>query len=75
MNWLNEPAWPSYGFVSTSVSASFICLLKLVARQANGYRSYPAEALIMLGLITSAQGAGFSLDEQRRARAGLEAAL
>lgn len=42
-----------------------IGLLKLVERQANGYRSYPEEAVLVLNLITTAQQAGFSLDELR----------
>lgn len=42
-----------------------IGLLKLVGRRSNGYRSYPAEALTVLNLITVAQRAGFSLDEIR----------
>ncbi len=42
-----------------------IGLLKLVQRQANGYRSYPQEAVLVLNLITTAQQAGFSLDELR----------
>ncbi|MBB2203427.1 MerR family transcriptional regulator [Gluconacetobacter takamatsuzukensis] len=42
-----------------------IGLLKAVDRKANGYRSYPAEAVTILGLIALAQGAGFSLDEIR----------
>jgi DNA-binding transcriptional MerR regulator len=40
-----------------------IGLLKGVKRQSNGYRSYPAEAVTILGMITKAQDAGFSLDE------------
>lgn len=42
-----------------------IGLLKTVARQANGYRSYPPEAATTLALISRAQQAGFSLDELR----------
>jgi DNA-binding transcriptional MerR regulator len=42
-----------------------IGLLKLVERQANGYRSYPEQAVMVLNLITTAQQAGFSLDELR----------
>ena len=38
-------------------------VLKTVQRKANGYRSYPEETLLVLGLITTAQGAGFSLEE------------
>lgn len=38
-------------------------LLGNVVRQANGYRHYPAEALLFLNIITSAQQAGFSLQE------------
>ncbi|WP_432726653.1 MerR family transcriptional regulator [Variovorax sp. W6] len=41
-------------------------LLKAVERQANGYRSYPADAVTVLQLITTAQKAGFSLDELRK---------
>lgn len=42
-----------------------IGLLKQVDRQTNGYRSYPEEAVLALNLITTAQQAGFSLDELR----------
>jgi len=42
-----------------------IGLLKTVARQANGYRTYPPEAALALTLIDRAQQAGFSLDELR----------
>ncbi|MED5526464.1 MAG: MerR family transcriptional regulator [Pseudomonadota bacterium] len=42
-----------------------IGLFKLVKRKANGYRSYPPEAVQALHLISSAQQAGFSLDELR----------
>ena len=41
-------------------------LLKAVSRKANGYRDYPADALIILGIIVAAQRTGFSLDEIRR---------
>lgn len=40
-----------------------IGLLQTVTRKANGYRSYPPEAVTMLKLITTAQQAGFSLEE------------
>lgn len=36
-----------------------------VERGANGYRRYPAEAVALLGIITSAQRAGFTLDQIR----------
>lgn len=42
-----------------------IGLLKTVERQANGYRSYPADAELVLKLIMTGQRAGFSLDELR----------
>ena len=42
-----------------------IGLLKLVDRQPNGYRNYPPEAVLVLNLITTAQKAGYSLDELR----------
>jgi DNA-binding transcriptional MerR regulator len=42
-----------------------IGLLKVVERQANGYRSYPEDAVLVLHLITTAQKAGFRLDELR----------
>ena len=42
-----------------------IGLLKVVERQSNGYRRYPAEAVLVLQLIATAQQAGFSLDELR----------
>lgn len=35
-------------------------------RQANGYRSYPEQTVQILGIITSAQQSGFSLEEIRR---------
>lgn len=38
-------------------------ILKTVQRKANGYRSYPEETLVVLGLITTAQAAGFTLEE------------
>jgi DNA-binding transcriptional MerR regulator len=41
-------------------------LLKVVPRKSNGYRDYPADALIILGIIVAAQRTGFSLDEIRR---------
>lgn len=40
-------------------------LLKTVDRRPNGYRTYPPEAVVVLDLITTAQKAGFSLDEIR----------
>jgi len=40
-------------------------LIGNVERGANGYRRYPPEAVTMLGIITSAQRAGFSLDQIR----------
>jgi len=42
-----------------------IGLLKAVARQANGYRSYAHDAVLALRLIAAGQRAGFSLDELR----------
>lgn len=42
-----------------------IGLLKPVLRQANGYRSYPADAVMALKLIATGQQAGFSLEELR----------
>ena len=42
-----------------------IGLLRMVEREANGYRSYPADAVVVLQLITAGQRAGFSLDELR----------
>jgi len=36
-----------------------------VERRANGYRTYPAEAVVVLELIAAAQQAGFSLEEIR----------
>lgn len=38
-------------------------LLNAVSRQANGYRSYPPEAVAVLSIIASAQQTGFSLEE------------
>ncbi len=43
-----------------------IGLLKAVERQANGYRSYPDDAVLALALIANGQRAGFSLDELRK---------
>lgn len=42
-----------------------IGLLTVVERAANGYRTYPPEAVTVLDLITVAQKADFSLDEIR----------
>lgn len=42
-----------------------IGLLQAAERQANGYRRYPADAVLVLQLIATAQRAGFSLDELR----------
>lgn len=42
-----------------------IGLLKTVTRKANGYRTYPPEAVTLLKLISTAQQAGFTLDELR----------
>ncbi|RQS35554.1 MerR family transcriptional regulator [Burkholderia sp. Bp8992] len=42
-----------------------IGLLTLVEREANGYRTYPQEAVTVLDLISAAQKADFSLDEIR----------
>ena len=41
-------------------------LLNVVSRRANGYREYPADALIILGIIIGAQRTGFSLEEIRQ---------
>jgi DNA-binding transcriptional MerR regulator len=38
-------------------------LLNAVSRKANGYRQYPLDTLIVLGIIVAAQRTGFSLDE------------
>jgi DNA-binding transcriptional MerR regulator len=38
-------------------------LINAVERNANGYREYTAEAVVTLDIITSAQKAGFSLQE------------
>ena len=42
-----------------------IGLLSAVEREANGYRTYPDDAVLVLRLITTGQSAGFSLDEMR----------
>lgn len=42
-----------------------IGLFKTVKRKANGYRTYPPEAVMVLDMITTGQQAGFSLDELR----------
>ena len=41
-------------------------LLNVVSRRANGYREYPADALMILGIISGAQRTGFSLEEIRQ---------
>ena len=41
-------------------------LLTTVSRKSNGYREYPADALLVLGVIVGAQRTGFSLDEIRQ---------
>jgi DNA-binding transcriptional MerR regulator len=41
-------------------------LICAVERDANGYREYTPEAVLILEIITSAQKAGFSLEEIRR---------
>lgn len=41
-------------------------LLQTVSRQSNGYREYPQEAVMVLGIIHSAQQTGFSLDEIKK---------
>lgn len=41
-------------------------LLNAVSRRANGYREYPADALMILAIIVGAQRTGFSLDEIRQ---------
>lgn len=41
-------------------------------RQANGYRSYPEQAVQTLGIIACAQQSGFSLEEIRRLLPGSE---
>ncbi|RQU46036.1 MerR family transcriptional regulator [Burkholderia cenocepacia] len=42
-----------------------IGLLTAVERQPNGYRVYSADAVLVLGLVSTAQKVGFSLDEIR----------
>src|SRR5258708_1200949 len=41
-------------------------LLNVVSRKANGYREYPADALMIPGIIIGAQRTGFALDEIRQ---------
>ncbi|MBJ9941415.1 MerR family transcriptional regulator [Burkholderia multivorans] len=41
-------------------------LINVVERQANGYREYPPEAEILLGMISVAQQAGFTLEQIRQ---------
>ena len=41
-------------------------LLNVVSRKANGYREYPADALMILGIIIGAQRTGFSLEQIRQ---------
>jgi DNA-binding transcriptional MerR regulator len=40
--------------------------LNAVSRKANGYREYPPDTVIILGIIVGAQRTGFSLDEIRQ---------
>lgn len=40
-------------------------LIENVERGANGYRQYPPETVTMLGIVASAQRAGFTLDQIR----------
>ncbi|MBE9605690.1 MerR family DNA-binding transcriptional regulator [Acetobacteraceae bacterium H6797] len=40
-------------------------LIGTIERGPNGYRRYPPEAVTLLGIITSAQRAGFTLDQIR----------
>jgi DNA-binding transcriptional MerR regulator len=42
-----------------------LACLQAVERTANGYRTYPREAVVVLDLIATAQKAGFTLDEIR----------
>ncbi|MES2016879.1 MAG: MerR family transcriptional regulator [Pseudomonadota bacterium] len=49
-------------------------LLGAVKRGANGYRVYGSDAAYLLGIITTAQEAGFSLDEIRNLLPQSEAA-
>jgi len=42
-------------------------LLNAVARQSNGYREYPPQAVAVLSIIVQAQQTGFSLDEIKQA--------
>ena len=42
-----------------------IGLLRAVARLPNGYRVYPENAVVILGLILVAQDAGFTLEEMQ----------
>jgi DNA-binding transcriptional MerR regulator len=41
-------------------------LLAAVDRTSNGYREYPADAAMILGIIVGAQRTGFALDEIKR---------
>ena len=43
-----------------------IGLLQPPQREANGYRSYPEQAVVTLGIIATAQKTGFSLEELRQ---------
>ena len=40
-------------------------LIGAAARQSNGYRDYPEDAVLALGIINGLQQAGFTLDELR----------
>jgi DNA-binding transcriptional MerR regulator len=53
------------GAVFTSQLQTQVMLLPTVQRQENGYREYGPEALWMLEIISTAQSAGFALDEIR----------
>ncbi|AYZ62206.1 MerR family DNA-binding transcriptional regulator [Burkholderia multivorans] len=41
-------------------------LIRVVERKANGYREYPPEAAAILGIISIAQNAGFTLEQIRQ---------
>ena len=42
-----------------------IGLLRVVERLPNGYRVYPENAVVILGLVLVAQDAGFTLEEMQ----------
>jgi DNA-binding transcriptional MerR regulator len=58
-------SWPAHGLAASRIRFYEDAGLLVAQRQANGYRDYPEQAVLLLELITGAQRAGFSLEEIR----------